>query len=434
MQNTFKHTIQNILLKTQKYLKIDVLYFAKGGFWLSMRHIINIITTLLQTILFANILPEATFGNFKYIITLANTFGFTFLTGMNTAVVQAVAQGNKSILKQSFLLQIKWSLVYSIACFISAGYYFFQNNTIFAICLSIIGLFNPIINASNTFMAYLIGEKNFKKLFQLSSLISIGTCIPPIIAILFTHNLIFLVTIYFTSSALIYFIFYKKIERQSLVFENTNNDQNESLKSLRYGNHLSVINIFSVLAAQADKIIVFHYLGAQKMALYMIATAFVEQSKGLLKIFSTVALPKFSQNTITQSRKTFFRKIAILSSLVLGMILIYILVTPFIFPIFFPKYIEAVHYSQVYSLLLFAYALSIPLLSLLQAKAKIRSLYTYTILSSCIQITLVFILLKIYGIWGAIIGKIIGEYINSILIGLFSKEVFTEANTSSKTS
>ncbi len=90
------------------------------------------------------------------------------------------------------------------------------------------------------------------------------------------------------------------------------------------------------------------------------------------------------------------------------MVLLYIIIAPYLFKFFFPKYIDAVLYSQVAILsLLFFQKKLIAYTALAHASKKI--LYSMSIYASFFKIFLLIILLPIYGIWGAIFAELIAQ-------------------------
>ena len=94
--------------------------------------------------------------------------------------------------------------------------------------------------------------------------------------------------------------------------------------------------------------------------------------------------------------------------------IIYILSAEFIFKMLFPKYMEAVKYSQVYALVLLTYPRTL-LGTSLRAKMKTKSLYRITFILSPTYMLLLFLLVPFFGIWGLVIVWLILEVITFIV-------------------
>ncbi|PIN82030.1 hypothetical protein COV11_00085, partial [Candidatus Woesearchaeota archaeon CG10_big_fil_rev_8_21_14_0_10_30_7] len=82
--------------------------------------------------------------------------------------------------------------------------------------------------------------------------------------------------------------------------------------------------------------------------------------------------------------------------------------------LFFPKYIDSVFYSQVFSLSLL-WIVSIPADSYLAAKKKIKEQYVSNIAISIAQVVFLFIGITLGGLLGLIVARIATNVSNSIL-------------------
>jgi O-antigen/teichoic acid export membrane protein len=99
---------------------------------------------------------------------------------------------------------------------------------------------------------------------------------------------------------------------------------------------------------------------------------------------------------------------------------------PFIYKIFFPQYLNSIPYSQIFAISIVFVSSVLPL-SALQAKLAKKELYKFNIIRSILQIILIYFLVKYYDLWGAIIARILMDFINllvlSFLTGLYRHTV-----------
>ena len=406
----------SLLHWSEKYLKTDMVYLVQGGFWLVFGQVISSLSVFLLAIAFANILPKEIYGIYKYILSMAAILGIFSLTGMNTAVSQAVSRGLEGVFKKSFWVQMKWALIMFFVSLAFGIYYFIQGNQTLAISFLIIGSFSPLLNSANTYAAFLNGKKDFKKITQYNVLSVTFSSLILLFTVLITEKPVLLILAYFISNTIANVFFYIK----TLHVFKPNEKQSE--ETISYGKHLSLMNIISIIANYLDSVLIFHFLGAANLAIYSFAIAPPEQIKGLFKNISSLALPKFSENTKEEIKKTIFRKVIVLGLVITTVVLLYIMFAPLVYKIFFPKYLESIFYSQIYAISLIAIAVYLPS-SALQAQMATKELYFFNFWTSLIQIILLIIFIYFWGILGAVISRILGRFINLIFSLILLKRI-----------
>ncbi len=388
-----------------------MIYVAKSGFWLNINQLVSIVSSLAISVLFAHLVSKEVFGIYKYILSIAG-IGVAFsLTGMNTAVTRAVAQGYEGVLKESIKSQFKWNSMQLIFGLIVSTYYFINNNYVYGISFLLIAVMMPVSSIANTFNSFLNGKKEFK----VASIYSIWSTIIYFIgmssAILFSANVITLILAYYLTNTVanIYFC-YKSIKR----FNPNNNSRKEDID---YGKRLSLMNFISISATHLDSVIVYYFLGPVNLAIYSFATIIPEKIKNIFNFTATIALPKISEkegseNSLNSS--SIKNKIKLLGLAGILIALTYSLFAPLIFKIFFPEYLDSVIYSQVFSISLLVLAANISV-SVLYAQSKKKPLYIFNVGGPIIKILITLIAVFFYGLWGAIIAKIISHLFLTLL-------------------
>lgn len=393
-----------------------MVYLTKGGFWLTLSQVISSSSVLILAIAFANFLPKETFGIYKYILSIAAIISVFSLTGMNTAVTQAVARGYEGVLKKSFWIQIKWGLIMFAIGLAGSAYYFIHDNQTLAISFLIIGSFSVVLNSANTYSAFISGKKDFKSLsiYSISSVIFTSSIL--LLTMLLTKKPVPLILAYFISNTIATLFFY------ILTIKHFNPNHNYEQETISYGKHLSLINIPGVILSYFDNLLIFHFLGAADLAIYAIAIAPAEQIKGVFKNVINLALPKFSERSSSEIKENINHKV-IVSGLILAIIVIlYIVAAPLIFKIFFPKYDQSIFYSQIYALSAIA-AVSLLPYSAIQSQMAKKQLYYINIFNPIIQIIIFAVFIYYWGIMGAVIGRIISRILNLFLSLIFLKKI-----------
>lgn len=408
MFDKLKNRIRNLLIWSQGYTKTDMIYLAKGGFWLSLGQFIITGSSFLLTIAFANLLDPVVYGNYKYIISIVGLLGISSLTGMGSAIMRATAQKMEGSFYSGFETKLRWSLLGSLVAIGGAIYYWLRGNELLPIPLLISAIFLPLMQASSIYNHFLQGKKLFNlqvKYNILNQLIPAGA----IISTLFiTKNLFWLMAIYFISHTFSNYFFYL------LTKHKFHPSKKEDSQTIPYGKHLSVVSIINTAASHFDGILVFHWLGAIELAIYQFAIQPIEQIMALLGKIQTLAIPKFSQKNRNDINKNIFPKILKLFLFSSAIAVIYIACAPLIYKSLFPRYIESISYSQIFAISL----ISVPVFlvtSIFQSQKMIREIYWLNISRGIIQIITTIVLISFFGLMGAVISKILTRLLNLII-------------------
>jgi O-antigen/teichoic acid export membrane protein len=399
-----KQKIYHFLRQSEKYTKTDMVYLVKGGSWLTLGQIISAASAFLLSVAFANLLPQETYGNYKYILSLLGILTIFSLPGLGTAIIQAVARGYEGSFYQAFRIKLKWGCLGSLTAIVLGGYYWYQGNTDLPVPLFLSALFLPLMQASQIYAALLGGRKLFSYQVKYSTATRLFSVATMIAALFLTNNLIWIIAVYLVSNTLanLFFYFFTKSKFQP--------NKKEDQQTISYGKHLSLVNIINTIASYLDRLLVFHYLGAIELAIYSFAITPPEQIKRLLKNIDLLALPQFAQRSKEEIKSTIFKKVKKFIIFILPLIGLYILLAPFLYEIFFPQYLNSIFYSQVFSLSLLG-TLAVLVISALKSQGAKKQLYQLNIYSSLIQIILLFFFMHFYGLWGIILARILSQFI-----------------------
>jgi len=380
---------------------IDLKYFVSGGFWTVFGQFVNGLLSFLLVIVFANFLPKETYGIYTYLLSLAGFFTIFTLSGMNAAVLQAIASGNEGILKSSVKYQIKWNTVMAIVLFGCAGYYFWHNNYTFSVSLIILGATSPLTNALNTYGAFLIGKKKFKLDSLFSSFSILVYSLGMIAAVLISKEVWWLILAYSLTTLGTNIFFYFKTLR---IY---NTPETESPETIKYGWQLTFIGFIGPIVGQIDKIILSHFWGPAELAVYFLARAIPDRIYLYIKELVSVGLPKLAERKIEDINIVFYKRI--LQGLAIGILVagLYILASPLLFKYLLPKYSESVYYSQILSLIFIFAAPARYIGSLFTIKKMVRPVVIVNLIANIFKI----ISYVVLGIWSGIMGLIITELI-----------------------
>lgn len=403
-----KAKIIRSLLWIQKYTKTDMLYLAKGGFWVLFAQVLNSIFSLVLIVAFANLLPKETYGTYRYILSIVGMLNIFTLSGMNNAVSRTVARGGEGVLRPAVIYQLKWNLLMFIASLILGGYYFLHGDTTLAVSLIILGVFIPSTLAFNTYSAFLDGKKQFKMAYSLSVFATLIYSVGMLCTLVLTDNVVVMVTIYalttFIPSVLLYVYILRKFKPPE-----TNDDVTDTIT---YGRELTYLRFTDPIVSQIDKVVLAHFWGPAQLAVYTLALAVPNRAMLFIKSWVAIGFPKFAEKTITEINVVFWRRIA--QGILIGSIatLAYVVISPYLFTYVLPQYVEGIFYSQLLSL---NFILAIPnrYMSLLFTSQRLSYvLFRRTVIQGVITILLYVGL----GMWGGIFGLVLGN-VSLTLIG-----------------
>ncbi|HYC82964.1 MAG TPA: oligosaccharide flippase family protein [Candidatus Paceibacterota bacterium] len=404
----WKAKIYQLLRRSERIFKTDMVYLAHGGFWLTVGQAAASLSAFVLALIFANFLTKEDYGSYKYILSLAALLSSFSLTGFSTSIVQSAAKGYDGVLRIAFWKNLLWSLPISLITMGGGAYYFIQGNNLFGFSLIAIAILNPFINSALFYSSFLSAKKDFRRLSLYSIVSSIVPFIFIVAALIFTKDLLIIIVAYFLGAAIATTYLYL------LTLKNFKPNQSVNPDFLDYSKHLSLMNLISLIANQIDKVIIFHYVGPAQLAIYSIAIAIPEQAKGLLKGMSNLALPKFAERSAKEIKRDFFAKMSKFALVIMLGVVFYVFAAPFIYPLLFPYYTESIFYSQLFSISLLS-AIGVLPIAFLQAQGAKRELYYLNTVSAAVQIVTLFVLTAWYGLLGAILSRMITRFATTLI-------------------
>jgi O-antigen/teichoic acid export membrane protein len=390
-----------LLRRAESVTQTDNVYLAKNSFYLLIMQGVGVLNGFILYILIAHFLPKEVYGEYKYFISLFGLFAVCAFTGIDGALMRSVAQGFEGSLRTAFRRKLIGGLVGS-ALMIAAGFYYqFQGRGDLALPIFLIAVFAPWIYSSTVYASFLNGRKRFGLMTRLSIITSLVYFACMAVAVIFFRNSLFIFAAFLLANLANLAVYLYVRTKQA----NTKVDKD----LLPFGTHLSLLDILGIVANSIDGVLIFHFLGAASLAMYSLAVIPVEQMKGFLKSVQSVAMPKFAVSNLATLRQTMRRKILVFMLLIAGLMGIYILLAPPFFALFFPKYLASVPYSQLYSLSIIFAAPASVLMSLFQAKGLRKEITLSNVLNYSIQIAMLVFGSWLYGLWGAIVARLIAR-------------------------
>ena len=247
----------NTLRKSEKHFKTDMVYLAKGRFWLTLGQGISIVVGFGTSIIFANHILPNVYGTYKYLLSVVGLLGVTTLTGMGPMISQAVARGFEGSFYKALKTKIQWGFFGGFASLGLSAYYLYNANTQLALAFFVAAFFLPFMDSFQLYQDYLQGKKDFETSTKYASSSQIIAAIAMVCTVLLTKNLYAIILAYFASWTFSRLFFLTR----SLKKYPPNKEVDP--QTIPYAKNSSIIDLFASLVGSLDQILIFHFIGAK---------------------------------------------------------------------------------------------------------------------------------------------------------------------------
>lgn len=392
--------VDKILDTLARGLSIDIRYAIKGVSLLTAGQVVSSSASFVLALAFANLLPPETYGVYRYVLAVGALLAIPTLSGMNNALIQAIAAKKGGTLALAFTTKLQYGLLGSLAGLTGSVYYLLNDNTTLAACFAIIAVTIPAMEAFKLFDSVLQGRQDFRRSVIIDSILQVTVAGVMVAAIMLTQSVIVAVGVYFflwtagRGAAWLYVTHFLP-----------NKSDGVDPRTIRFGIHLSVMGAVSMVAQYIDQILLFQHIGAAELALYSIAIAIPEQFRSVLKGVFSLLLPRYSTQSEASIRATIWKKALLLSGATVAMTIGYIVLIPYALPLLFPQYIDAVWYSQLFALSFITTVAGL-FVTALQAQQKTQELYVLNVIQPVAQIVFAVVGVIYFGVFGAIVARL----------------------------
>ena len=409
LTETLKRKTEELLNWTGRIVRMDVRRLIKDLSWLYAGEVAGTAIAILLALGYSHFLTKETYGTYKYVLSIFAILTVFSLPGMSDAAQRAIAQGKEGVFWKTFWKRIQWAIVGGFICAGLGVYYFVAGNMLLAAVFLAASPFIIFIDSFNQYSALLLGRQQFRKNTVYSVLIQVGAGLIIFFTILFSQNLVVIVTSYLAAFVIMRGI---SLWHATKMFPPDPTQHDDT--ALNYGAHMSVTNIINMTVGQLDSIFLWHFLGPVSLAVYAFAEAAADQAQKAFKLVTTaIAYPKLSAMDTEVIKKTLPRKILLAHLVTFPLAVALALVIPYVYKIVFPLYTDSIPYAQVLALLLTFTPLRL-ISTAVNAKASIKKIYSLSIVGSSLHLGMLVIAVPFFGIWGLIIGTFVEETIGNM--------------------
>jgi O-antigen/teichoic acid export membrane protein len=404
----FMESLYRILKWSEKYTKTDMIYLFKNSFWVFFGQLVTSASAFIIMVVLANVLDKEIFGEYRYLISFISILLIFTLPGIDTAVIQSTARGYDNQLSLAVASKKRWALLGSLIALLTAVYYYIQGNSTLTLSFTIIAACLPFFHTYFVYYYFLQGKQLFREA-------TLKQSIGPVLLLLTVSTAAFylpyaplLILVFLATNVFAHRIGFSLTDRKYKKANQTDDDL------IPYGKHLSLLSVPGIIVNHIDKILIWLVLGAVPTALYSIATIVPLESIRSGRMLAQVALPRFAAQKTKPKFKEIFYKLAILFGVLILVWIGYALIAPYIFLILFPGYLEAIPYSIVSMLII----LSIPIYTIraIFTSHKYKTgLFVSSVITPPLKTLFLGTGLIFYGLWGVVIGLVLGSIIETIV-------------------
>jgi O-antigen/teichoic acid export membrane protein len=380
-------------------LGVTANYLLRGGLWLTLYQGLVMLSLIGLSIAFSRLLPRGIYGEYSFVVSAAAVIGSFSLTGFSTAITQSTARGYEGSLYVGVRENLRWSALAVLGALVVAGYFAVQHSFAYAASFCIVAVAVPLFQSAALGNSFLLGKREFKAISLQKGALSLLSAICVFIALLFKANLIELVGTYFASRLIIEIVCYLWT---TVRYPPQNLRTEEGF--IAHAKSLSGFSILATFADEADSLFLFILLGPMWLAVYSFAVAPPELLKGAIKNYiSWLGVPVFANLSPKEARHRILPRMMLAATATCAVVGVYILCAPLFFSTFFPQYLDAVRYSQIFSLSLILVTMAnFPIMAIRSMQSTKQAYYRFLLIAECFQIALLFTGVWLFGIWGAI--------------------------------
>mgnify|MGYP001613048851 CR=1 FL=1 len=401
-----------------KLLGLDIVYFARGAFWLGFGLLLTFLAGIALSSLFSRILSKEIFGQYSFLVAALGFVSITALPGIPAIVSQAASERKDGVLQDAMFMVFRWSLVGMIVLLLMA-LYFTRENPSLALALALSGVAFPISSAFGLYGPYLTGKKRFKDVAIFTTIGQYVTLVATAVALFWLPNLVTIALFSVWSTVIVNLLL------SAWALKGAEN-QRRDLKLLSFGKHLSFSQILPTASEYLDRFLIPFLLGFGNLAIYSFAILIPTQLHYFLKTFIQLSQPKIAQMSTREIKRNLLDKTLQLELLIILVVLAYIILSPFIFDILYPNYKkDSLLLSQTFVLSLLYFPTN--MLSLAKIKARATSIiYKSNSSVALISMLLLLVMVPIWGLWGAILAKVLGKTLQGIIQIYFFKKLYSQ--------
>lgn len=388
--------------------KLNPKFLIENSFWINLEWGISRLIKILFNIFIVRYVSVKMYGDYNYVLSLLGLLALLSLSGFQSAVLREIARKNLKVFIKWVELGVKFSYIGS-ATFLILAFLKYFSQPFLSVSLLLCAVFFPPLYKYLKWDTLLFGLMRFKKRALYTFFKNMATYLPlAIVVLFFRDNIVAIIFAYLALNLMTDFLIYHRSTHE-VKFSGYSN---EWVKS---GANLSISSGLAVVYSYADKIILFHLMGSEPLAIYAVATYISENLKIVTSNNIRMYFPKIWSKEDQRVLDKLSKVKLLLFLYPLAIFIGTYLLTPFIIELFYGgKYASSVRFGQIYAIILPLHFFYLLIFSWYVKIQKESHIAISSVLSAAATLLAYFILVPIYGILGAVLGSII-YYLSKLL-------------------
>ena len=377
--------------------------------FVSLNQILLSVGSALLVILFARHLEQALFGELRYIIAVLAVLAFCSLPGIGLIINRSASELPAREIRDLIRQQLRWSVIAVVGALGFAVWHMMQGEPSIARAFAVGGLVSTVPNLHSITGLICAGLGHFRRKILLDSFIIVFAIFGTMFGVTWFSELYHIIGWYLGAQAGATLIAFFII--RDLMFPAHETETFPALTNhVREGAQLTLIQVPFLLIPAVEKVLIYLLLGPVSLAIFVIAVLPIEHFKSAFRNLIQVYMLPYLNHPSTHS---LIHWVSIGLLVLSGGALALAAFILFGMPLLFPNY-EAI---RPFSLALMLSLLPLPIHVIAVtwiAKRQLITLSRFAFFSTVCSLLLIALGAWWYGLWGAIVGKILYEMVLAI--------------------
>jgi O-antigen/teichoic acid export membrane protein len=244
------------------------LHLNKHGFWVLGGNIIQMILSILLSIILTNYLTQDSYGKYKYILSIFSLFAFFSLPGSRPVLIKFITQGFDFIYDKQLYLRLKYSIIGSISLILLSIYYYSKDESEYSFVFLLLSLIYPFYYSFNIFGPPLHAKLNYRLLNILLTIKSIIRIVIITLSLIIFRKFYYVLIIFAISETVINICYYYYVRAKFINEEKIDKKIVQEVKKISI--KLSIAGILPLIALNLDKIMIANAFDYSSLAIFYI--------------------------------------------------------------------------------------------------------------------------------------------------------------------
>lgn len=303
MIKNIKYKINSFFLSQSKRVGLNLPYFLKNGFWVSLRYGILALSGLIISIAFTRFGEKELLGQYQFVLSFISFVSIFSLLGLNVSALKSVIQGQEAGIIRAVRISFFASIIGAIIV-IAYGIYRLNDNNLLGSALILSGFSFPFFYAPNTWYTFYEGKSLFREVSLRTILINIAITLGIIPGLFFGLNVLVLIAIYLFINIIFHWAFYFEVLTKI-------KDKSNNLLDTKYGIYVSLQKFVYGFSNNAPPIAISFLFGFDLLAIYHITYYVIGTISGFLGSLSSIYMPLLFKNIKLDYKRIVLQNIAI---------------------------------------------------------------------------------------------------------------------------